>query len=133
MSKRVSSPYFIPLELGALWNIVFGSIGVFALSLHLELFYTDVTAEASYIANSKFWLAVFVAGLGYGVVGFVNYKYRFFITLGALGKILFFLFVSYLWLGGTITVFGICIAICDFVWGLYFLFFIYRTREYGYL
>lgn len=131
-NKVVRSPYFLPLVVGALWNIIFGSIGLFNLPLHIELFYHNVTPEAGYIANTGFWFAVFVAGIGYGVVGIVNHKFRFFVSLGAIGKIVFFMFVFYLWLGGVATNFAGLIALGDLLWGFYFSFFIYRTREYGY-
>lgn len=131
-NEEERSRYCFPLIVGALWNIFFGSVGLFNLPLHVDLFYHTVTPEAGIIANTEFWFAVAVAGIGYGVVGFASHRYRFFVSLGALGKIAFFLFVSYLWLGGVTTNFAAVIAFGDLLWGIYFMIFIFRTREYGY-
>ena len=132
-AKNKRSKYFIPLLLGALWNVFFGLIGLLNLPLHISLFYNSITPAAKLIANQTCWLIVLFAGLGYGIVAFNIYKYRFFITIGAIGKIAFFLLVSYLWLGSVTTDVAAIIAFGDFLWAIYFLFFIYRTREYGYL
>ncbi len=132
MDKPSLSPYFLPLELGALWNIMFGCVGVFLLPLHVEVFYTSETPVAAVITSSIFWVAVVLAGLGYGIVGFFNHKFRFFVSIGAAGKIIFFLYVLHLWSGGAISRLGMSIAAGDLLWGVYFLFFLYRTREYGY-
>lgn len=133
-ANEVERPHYcVPLIVGAFWNIFFGGLGVFNLPLHVDLFYHTVTSGAEFIANTQFWLAVLVAGIGYGFVGFVNHKYRFFVSLGAAGKIAFFLFVFHLWFGGVATNFAAVIAFGDLLWGVYFITFIYRTREHGYL
>ena len=42
------------------------------------------------IANKTWWFVVIVAGIGYGIVAFANHKFRFFVTIGAIGKMAFF-------------------------------------------
>ena len=132
-AKNRRSKYFIPLLIGAIWNVFFGLIGFLNLPLHISLFYNSITPAAKLIANQTWWLIVLFAGVGYGIVAFKIFKYRFFITIGAIGKIVFFLLVSYLWFGSVTTDFAAIIAFGDFVWAIYFFFFIFSTREYGYL
>ena len=132
-SNNKRSKHFIPLLIGAIWNVFFGIIGFLNLPLHISLFYNSLTPAAKLIANHTWWLIVLFAGVGYGIVAFKIVKYRYFITIGAIGKIAFFLLVSYLWFGSVATDFAAIIAFGDFIWAIYFLFFIYRTREYGYL
>ncbi len=127
------SKYFIPLIIGAIWNLVFGSLGLFNLQLSNSLFLNNVTPEAKIIANQIWWAVVFLFGIGYGIVGFVNHKFRFFITIGAIGKIALFVLVSYLWLNSTATDFAIIVATGDLVWAIYFIYFIFTTKEYGFL
>ncbi len=75
--KKSGSKYLMVLLLGSLWNIVFGSIGTFNLPLHKELFYYSVSPITHVTANQYFWLAVLIAGIGYGIVAIVHHKYRF--------------------------------------------------------
>jgi hypothetical protein len=133
MSENDRSPYMIPLVLGAFWNIIFGSIGFFYLPLHIDLFYTSVTPQAELLANIWCWLVVLLAGVGYGVVGLKHHKYRFFVSLGVLGKIAFSIFVADLWFAGVATNFAVAIAFGDFLWAIYFMAFLYSTRQYGYI
>ncbi|MBT4522187.1 MAG: hypothetical protein HOC23_19480 [Halieaceae bacterium] len=118
---------------GSLWNLVFGGLGVLNLPLLIELFYHSVPSQAQITANQGFWMAVAIFGIGYGVVGLTISKLRFFVSLGAIGKFVFFLFMAHLWLVDVATNFAAVIAVGDLLWGLYFLVFIFRTREYGYL
>jgi len=92
-----------------------------------------VSLEAALIANTWFWFAVLVAGFGYAVVGFVSNRFRFFVSIGAVGKISFFVFVTYLWFAGVATNVAAVIAFGDLLWGVYFLVFLYGTRQYGYV
>ena len=131
--KEKRSKYFIPLLIGAIWNIFFGSLCFFNLQLSNSLFFSSITPEAKIIANKTWWFVVIMAGIGYGIVAFANHKFRFFVTIGAIGKMAFFFFVIYLWLGSIATDFAATVVFGDFVWAIYFFFFIFRTREYGYL
>jgi hypothetical protein len=131
--KEKRSKYFIPLLIGAIWNIFFGSLGFFNLQLSNSLFFNLITPEAKIIANKTWWFIVIVAGIGYGIVAFANHKFRFFVTIGAIGKMTLFFFVIYLWLGSIATDFAATVVFGDFVWAIYFFFFIFSTREYGYL
>lgn len=131
--KNKRQKYLIPLLIGAAWNVFFGLMGVFNLPFHITLFYNSITPAVKLIANQEFWLVVLLAGVSYGVVAFNVSRFRFFITIGAIGKIGFFLLISYLWLGSSVTDFAVIIAGGDLLWAIYFLLFIYRTREYGYI
>ena len=88
--KEKRSKYFIPLLIGAIWNIFFGSLGFFNLQFSNSLFFNLITPEAEIIANKTWWFVVIVAGIGYGIVAFANHKFRFFVTIGAIGKMAFF-------------------------------------------
>ena len=131
--KEKRSKYFIPLLIGAIWNIFFGSLCFFNLQLSNSLLFNLITPEVKIIANKTWWFVVIVAGIGYGIVAFANHKFRFIVTIGAIVKIAFFFFVIFLWLGSIATDFAAAVVFGDFVWAIYFIFFIYNTREYGYL
>ena len=130
-AKERRSKYFLPLFVGAIWNLVFGSIGLFKLQLSNSLFLISITPGAKLVANQIWWFVVLIAGIGYGIVGFKNDKFRFFITFGAIGKIAFFVLVSYLWLNSTATDFAIIVAALDLIWAIYYFYFIFKTKEYG--
>jgi len=132
-ARKERSRHFLPLLIGAMWNIFFGSMGFFNLQLHVSLFYKSITPMAGLIANRIWWFVVILAGMGYGIVAFSHHKFRFLITFGAMGKVTFFFFVGYLWLHSTVTHFAAIVAIGDLLWAIYFAVFIFRTREYGYL
>ena len=118
---------------GAIWNLVFGSLGLFNLPLSNSLFLNSITPAAKIIANQIWWSVVLLFGIGYGIVGFVNHKFRFFITIGSIGKIALFSLVGYLWLTSTATDFAIIVATGDLVWAIYFMYFIFTTKGYGFL
>ena len=121
----------MPLIVGAIWNLVFGSLGLFKLQLSNSLFLNNITPWAKLVANQLWWFVVLIAGIGYGIVGFKNHKFRFSITFGAIGKIAFFVLISYLWLNSTATGFAVIVATGDLIWAVYFFYFIFMTKEYG--
>lgn len=129
----INNQYRVLLVIGALWNLAFGALGMFMLPQHIELFYVTVTPAAELLANSWTWGAVFIIGVGYGVAGIAHPRYRIFLTVGALGKFAFFFFVLHLWGGGVATPFAMAVATGDLLWALYFTFFLYITRQYGYI
>jgi hypothetical protein len=125
------SKYFLPLIVGAIWNLVFGSLGLFKLQLINSFFLYSITPWAKLIANQLWWFVVFIAGIGYGIVGFNNHRFRFFITFGAIGKIAFFVLVSCLWLNSIATNTAVIVATGDLIWAIYFFYFIFKTKQYG--
>ncbi|KJS33625.1 MAG: hypothetical protein VR64_02525 [Desulfatitalea sp. BRH_c12] len=127
------SKYFFPLIIGAIWNLIFGSLGLFNLQLSNSLFLNSITPVSKIIANEIWWSVVVLFGVGYGIVGYANHKFRFFITFGAIGKIALFLLVSYLWLKSTATSFAIIVATGDLLWAIYFIYYLFSTKEYGFL
>ena len=80
------SKYFIPLIVGALWNLFFGSLGLFNLQLSNSLFLNIITSEAKIIANQIWWFVVWVAGIGYGIVAYFNHKLGFLLQSAQLAK-----------------------------------------------
>ncbi len=126
------SKYFIPLIVGALWNLFFGSLGLFNLQLSNSLFLNIITSEAKIIANQIWWFVVLVAGIGYGIVAYFNHKFRFFITIGAAGKIALFFLVAYLWLNSIATNLAAIVVTGDLIWAIYFIYFLFKTRQHGY-
>jgi hypothetical protein len=131
-TSKKKSKYFFPLMIGAIWNLIFGSLGLFNLQLINALFLNVITSEAKVIANHVWWFVVFVAGLGYGIVACIEYKFRFFVTIGAIGKIALFFFVIYLWVNSIATNFAAIVVTGDLIWAMYFFYFLFKTREYGY-
>lgn len=90
-----------------------------------------MSPEVQAVANPVWWLIVIVFGVGYGLVALVHHRFRFFISVGAMGKILFFSFVAYLWLQTAATALALTVASGDLLWALYFMRFLFRTRDYG--
>ena len=132
LTLKNKSKYFFPLMLGAVWNLIFGSLGLFNLALINSLLLNEITPEAKIIANQIWWLVVLIAGLGYSIVAWHESKYRFFVTVGAIGKIALFFFVIYLWANSIATNFAAIVVTGDLAWALYFIYFLVKTREYGY-
>lgn len=79
------------------------------------------------------WLIVLLLGIGFGITGFLNHRFRFFITMGTIGKTGVFILVSYFWLNSTVTNFAAIVAIGDLIWVIYFIYFLLETKEYGFL
>lgn len=131
--EKNRSKFLFPLIIGAIWNLFFGSLGLFNLQLSNSLFFNVITQEAKIIANHTWWFVVLIAGIGYGIVGFANHKFRFFITFGAIGKIALFILVSHLWLNSTATNFAAIVATGDLIWAIYFIYFLFKTKKFGYL
>ncbi len=131
--SQTRSKYFIPLQAAALWNIFFSLLGIFLLPQNNAIFFSTMAPQVDFFVKPQVWYAVLIAGIGYGLVGFVNHKYRFFITIGAMGKIAFFCLTWYLWFSGTANTLAAMIALGDLVWALYFFGFLYQTREHGFL
>jgi uncharacterized membrane protein (GlpM family) len=131
-AEKRRSKYFLPLFVGAIWNLVFGSIGLFTLQLSNSLFLNSITSGAKLVAYQIWWFVVLIAGVGYGIVGFKNDKFRLFITFGAIGKIAFFVLVSYLWLNSTATDFAIIVATGDLIWAIYFSILFLRPKNTGF-
>ena len=88
---------------------------------------------AEFVANQTWWFIVLIAGIGYGIVGFLHDRFRFFVSLGAIGKLVFFFLISYLWLISSATDFAIIVATGDLCWAIFFIYFIYQTKEYGFI
>ena len=126
--KDQRSKFRYPLLVSGVWNIVFGGIGLFLPETSKAVF-----SETEIIANPYWWSIVLFAGIGYAIVGYAISRFRFFITLGIIGKLAFFGLISYLWVNQTATDFALIIAIGDLLWAVYFIYFLNRTREYGYL
>jgi hypothetical protein len=127
LTSKNKSKYFFPLVLGAIWNLIFGSLGLFNLQLINSLFLNVITSEAKIIANQIWWLVVLVAGLGYGIVAWFEAKFRFFVTVGAIGKIALFFFVMFLWANSIATNFAAIVVTGDLVWAMYFIYFLFNT------
>jgi hypothetical protein len=132
MNSSISKYVFL-LHIGAIWNVMFGSLGCFNLKLSNSLFLKNFTPMTQLIANRTWWCLVLLAGVGYGIVGCIPHKFRFFVTFGVLGKIMLFLFATYLWLNSSATGFAMIVATGDLLWALYFIYFLYQTKEYGFL
>ena len=132
-SEDRKSNYFLSLIIGGTWNIIFGALGVFNLPFSNSLFFKSITPESALVANHTWWLVVMLAGIGYGIVALRNDKFRFFITLGAIGKVAFFVLIALLWMNSIATDLAIVVAIVDLGWAIFFCYFLYDTRVYGML
>jgi hypothetical protein len=127
------SRYFLPLLMAALWNIIFGGLILFNLERADTLLFIKST-PLSDIFNAKiFWLAVIVAGFGYGLVAFAHNKGRFFISIGGILKVVVFIVLAYLWLDSSVTTLLLLAGVGDLLWAIYFFWFLAQTKEYGYV
>ncbi|MCG8637679.1 MAG: hypothetical protein MI863_27885 [Desulfobacterales bacterium] len=130
---QAGSKYFIPLLAAAVWNIFFSLLGFFLLPRKSTLFFSTITPQVEFLSAPPVWYAVLTAGIGYGLVGFKNHKFRFFITIGAIGKTALFCFTWYLWFNSVANTLAAMVALGDLMWAIYFLIFLYQTREHGLL
>ncbi len=128
-----ASAYFIPLLLAGLWNLIIGGVGVFSNELLTSLFLTRITEVSTIFLQPLFWAAVMAFGVGYALVGFRHDRMRFFVSIGAALKVVVFLFIGALWLSGTSTLLAFIAGTGDLLWAIYFIFFLRRTRQYGYV
>jgi len=89
--------------------------------------------QTEIIVYKILWLVVLLLGIGFGIVSFLNHRFRFFITFGAIGKTAVFILVSYFWLNSTVTNFAAIVGLGDLIWVIYFIYFLLETKEYGFL
>lgn len=132
-SARSRRPIYLYLLIcAAIWNSCFATAAIVDLQWHRTMFYQVLNAQTEIVANRYFWFAVLLAGLGYGVVAFEQSRFRFFISLGVAGKMLFFIWIAHLWFTGVATDFALGVAFGDLLWALSFIVFMYRTRAFGF-
>lgn len=125
------SPYFIPLLLAGMWNLVIGGIGLFSNDVLASFFLLRVTEVTTLFLQPLFWAAVMVFGVGYSLVAFRHDRMRFFISIGAALKVVVFLVLGTLWLTGSCTLIALMAGTGDLLWAIYFLWFLRRTAQHG--
>lgn len=127
--------YGIPLIIAAAWNIVIAALSIIDIDQHLLTFFNYEKSFRDPIARFYllgFWFVIAAFGIGYGLVAYNHKRNRAFISIGIPGKILFFLMVAWFWSQGIATNIAITLASGDLIFALFFLWFLLRTREYGF-
>jgi len=127
------SRYLFPLLFAALWNLFIGAFGLLQQEYASSIYILEVTSLTGLATSNIVWGLAFMAGIGYGIVAFAHRVFRFCITLGAILNVVFFSFVAYLWLGSLVTNLFFLAAAVDLILAVYFVWFLYQTREWGYL
>ena len=132
MENQKRSKYFMPLLLGAIWNIGIGLLGLLAPDFTNKLLFNDFNSITDIFTNYWWFLFVLGIGIGYGSVAFKHDRFRFLLTIGATIKILLFIVITYLWWNSTATHFAELTIIGDLLWAIYFFYFLKSTKEFGY-
>lgn len=127
------SRYFLPLLFAALWNLFIGAFGLLQQEYASSIYILELTPMTGLATSNLVWCLALLAGIGYGIVAFAHRLFRFCITFGAILNTVFFSFVAYLWLGSLVTNLFFLAAAVDLVLASYFVWFLYQTREWGYL
>lgn len=128
--------YGIPLFIAAAWNIIIAAVSVIDINLNLSFFFDyrgELNDPVAWFYLVGFWLAIAAFGFGYGLVAYNYQRNRAFISIGVPGKILFFAIVAWFWSQGIATNAAILLSSGDFIFALYFAYFLYQTREYGFI
>lgn len=128
--------YGIPLLIAAAWNIVIAAISIIDIDLNLKVLFDykgEFNDSITWFYLVGFWLAIAAFGFGYGLVAYNYQRNRAFISIGVPGKILFFATVSWFWSQGIATNAAILLAGGDFIFALYFSWFLYQTKEHGFI
>lgn len=127
--------YGIPLFIAAAWNIVLAAISLIDVDEHLLIFYNYKESFSDPVARSYLlglWFAIAAFGVGYGLVAYNPERNRAFISIGVPGKILFFSVIAWLWSQGIATNTAILMASGDLIFAMFFLWFLFQTRGYGF-
>ena len=126
------SRYFLPLLFAALWNLFIGVFGLLSPEYATSIFVLEMTPLTELATSKLLWCVVLAAAVGYGIVAFAHDKIRFVISIGAVLNVMFFIFVTGLWLASMGTTIFFLAATVDLILGIYFAWFLYQTREFGY-
>jgi len=126
------SRYFLPLFLAACWNVVIGGLIGLNLKLISPWLFVQPHPLAAIFNDQAFWTLVVAFGIGYGVAAFYHHRCRLFLSVGGVLKIILFSAFAYLWAEGVITTLFLMAGVGDFLWALYFFWFLQQTKEYGY-
>jgi hypothetical protein len=123
--------YGIPLFIAAAWNIVIAAISLIDILIffNYEEYFSDPVAMFYLLG---LWFAIAAFGIGYGLVAYNHKRNRAFISIGVPGKILFFSMVAWYWSQGIATNTAIVLASGDLIFALFFLWFLFQTREHGF-
>lgn len=128
--------YGILLLIAGIWNMVFAALALVDIDQHVSIVFNyentfDDPVARFYLAG--FWLAIAAFGLGYAVVAWNQTRNRAFISIGVPGKILFFSAIAWLWWQGTASTIAITLASGDLLFAILFIWFLFRTREHGFV
>ncbi len=127
--------YGIPLFIAAAWNIVIAALSLIDIDQHLLIFFNYEESFSDPVARFYLlglWFAIAAFGIGYGLVAYNHKRNRAFICIGVAGKILFFSMVAWYWSQGIATNTAIVLASGDLIFALFFLWFLFQTREHGF-
>jgi drug/metabolite transporter (DMT)-like permease len=110
--------------LGSLWNFGFTISGLLLPGLTLWLMtgsWEGITGTLPRAFFALFWVAVGLFGIGYYLVSRDPDRNEAVIWTGCGGKLVVFLFFSYLFFHDYITLFGLLAGLGDFIWIFFFI------------
>lgn len=125
----------IPLFIAAAWNIGIAAISLIDIDQHLSTFFNSQESSPDPVARIYllgFWFAIAAFGIGYGLVAYNHKRNRGFISIGIPGKILFFSIMAWLWSQGIATNTAFVLGSGDLIFALFFIWFLFQTREHGF-
>ena len=122
MDKIIYYKYL--LIIGAIWNIII------SLLIFLGSFFANPGLnELGTVYYQMFSMVVLLFGIGYYLVGRNLEKNHAIITLGALGKILVFIFMLTYYILGVVDVISLIIGIVDLIFGILFIEFLFNFKK----
>jgi hypothetical protein len=129
MSDKSFSRMFL---LAALWNFAASVGGLLSYETQFKLTFGEEAFTGDFhqaLLYRGFLLSVLLFGVGYYLVSRDTSQNRGIVWLGAVGKVLVFLFFTDAFLEGHATAAAWGVSIGDFLWTLLFVWFLYQTKD----
>ncbi|MFZ1862998.1 MAG: hypothetical protein WAU39_02145 [Polyangiales bacterium] len=126
--KPLSTMFFV----AALWNFAAALPGLISYEWQFKLLFGDEAYTGDFhqaLLFRSFALSVLLFGIGYYLVSRDISQNRGIVWLGAVGKILVFVFFTVAFLGEQVTTLAWTVSIGDLLWALAFLWFLHRTKD----
>lgn len=130
MTDRTKKIWKVLFFFGGLFNVGLGLYFMLNLERGMELFTTYKTAEphALYVFF-LFWVAITAIGLSFWQVTYNLRSNRAWLRLISPGKAAFCAIMIYGYLNNLASWLAVLIGVCDMLWGIVFILFLYHSRE----
>ena len=132
MDRLTKENYSKLFLIGALWNMLFASCGLFVPRLADKLlfgFKSAITSGTTAFGLKLTWALVFVFGIGYYIVSLDPEKNRGIVWMGILGKLAFFFTTVQFYCKKAIILLTPILAFGDFVFSVLFAMFLFKTKD----